>query len=140
MPKGHKVNRAYEAAWHALQVATKKAAQFNPLPAIGRRLAEARAKAGITQLALAKMAGVGQTALSKFETGKRGLDAKGFARLLVAASEAGISVEQFVLRGTGSQVHATGVVAFAQDPAFQAAVLQLADELKQRSQLHGPCG
>lgn len=123
MSAGPIVNRTFARQWHHRGVA-KKGASSGPVPDIGRRLAEAREKAGITQLELAKRSGVRQEALSRFEAGKRGLEAPLFAAVLRAAADAGISVDGFVLRGVGEPLRPRPMVV-AQDPATREALIEV---------------
>lgn len=61
--------------------------------AIGRRIADARARAGLTQLGLAQAIGLDRSALAKVETGARRITALELARV---AEETGESFDWFV--------------------------------------------
>lgn len=116
----------------------KKQLMTGLVPDIGKRLAEARKKVGLTQIALATRAGVRQEALSRFESGERGLEAPLFAAVLRAAAEAGISVDDYVLRGIGGAVREIPI-ALAQDPALRGALIELGRRLAEQEREHeGP--
>lgn len=102
---------------------TKKPVIETLTRAVGRRLREAHDFIGLSQIDLARRAGVRQEALSKFERGGRGLSTENLLAVLRAAAESGVSVDDYVLRGTGSQ--ARSPLVFAQNPAVQGALSQL---------------
>ncbi len=60
---------------------------------LGRAIADARTAAGLSQAALGRVTGLGQTAISKIETGQRRLDA---VELVEIAEELGIEVAELL--------------------------------------------
>jgi transcriptional regulator with XRE-family HTH domain len=130
MSSGPYVNRACWSGVYHRSVA-KKQQPGGIVPEIGKRLAEARKKIGLTQTELATRAGIRQEALSRFENGGRGLEAPLFAAVLRAAAEAGVSVDDYVLRGLGGPVR-EAPIAIAQDPALRGALIELGRQLAEQ--------
>lgn len=73
---------------------------------IGPRFRIARKKLGLTQAEFCEPIGISETALSRFETGKRGIQSDKMLALLTIAAERGMNVDGFVLRGHGEPVRA----------------------------------
>lgn len=107
---------------------------------VGRRVADARESAGLTQEALALDAGVERTALAKIELGRRGLNSLELARLASALSR---PIEWFVTEPPPSVVsrraeqvdHVDGL-----DPHIDgfARDVELLIELKALQSIEGP--
>jgi transcriptional regulator with XRE-family HTH domain len=130
MSLGHHVNRTCEGPHYHRRVTRKPTPES--MKEIGQRLHDARKKVGITQTALAQRAGVRQEALSKFENGGRGLEADNLLAVLRAAAEAGISVDDYVLRGIGGATRSEPLLVLTQDPALRSAVIQLGRALQEQ--------
>jgi transcriptional regulator with XRE-family HTH domain len=73
---------------------------------IGPRFRVARKRLGLTQTDFCAPLDLSETALSRFETGKRGIQSDKLLALLRIAAERGMNVDGFVLRGQGEPVRA----------------------------------
>ncbi len=73
---------------------------------IGPRFRIAREALNLTQVEITEPLGISPTALSRFESGQRGIQSDRMLALLRLGAERGMNVDGFVLRGHGEPVRA----------------------------------
>jgi transcriptional regulator with XRE-family HTH domain len=73
---------------------------------IGPRFRIARKLLKLTQADFCEPIGISETALSRFETGKRGIQSDKMLALLTLAAERGMNVDGYILRGRGEPIRA----------------------------------
>lgn len=129
MPSRQYVNRT---SARLAYVAAKKGSRGSIVREVGARFAIAREQAGLSQVALAKLSGVDQGAVSKFETGVRGLSAPKLLAVLRVAAEYGVDVGGFVLRGLSADGTRKPTV-MAATPELLSRLERVAEQLEESS-------
>jgi transcriptional regulator with XRE-family HTH domain len=132
MSKRHHVNGACLRTWHDRHVSKFRSRDDFTLK-VGQRFADARKALGLSQAELGKRGGARQEAISRFENGDRGLDTGTLLGVLRAAAEAGVSLDDYVLRGIGAPLRESSpLTVIAQNPALQEALVQFAAALQKQ--------
>jgi transcriptional regulator with XRE-family HTH domain len=128
MSPGQVVKRTIQTTCKARRVSAAKPKKSidKEEASIARRLRDSRDAHNVTAKALAEKAGVDAPAYSKFENGLRGLESGRLLRVLAAAADLGLDVQDYILRGIGAPGRKLGpVLTVAATPELARELLKL---------------
>lgn len=99
---------------------------------VGARFRVARKALKITQEQLAKQLGIEQAGISRFESGKRGLETQVLLGLFRITAEAGMNIDGYVLRGVGEPIRREPVL-IASSPEMLQELRAISERLQKKS-------